>query len=201
VKNSSALIVAALLGGLCAPTMAQQSPGAEAAAMVASAPGKAIIARTATITATVEAIDMTKREVTLKGPQGKVATMAVDPEVRNLDQVKVGDQVVVRYLESLSLALKKDGKELRGSKESTDAARAMAGERPGGMVARQVEVTADVIALNAKTQTVTLRGPKQVIDLRVPDPKQFELVKVGDQIQAVYTEALAVDVEPVAKKK
>ena len=67
---------------------------------------------------------------------------------------------------------------------------------------RQVEVTADVIAVDAKTQTLTLKGPKQTVELKVPDPAQFKMVKVGDQIQAVYTEALALSVEtaPAAKK-
>jgi len=35
----------------------------------------------------------------------------------------------------------------------------------------------------------------------VPDPKQFALVKVGDQIQATYTEALALSVEAAAPAK
>ena len=46
---------------------------------------------------------------------------------------------------------------------------------------------------------VTLRGPKQVVDLKVQDPEQFKLIKVGDQIQAVYTEAVALVVEPAKK--
>ncbi|HEU5295243.1 MAG TPA: hypothetical protein VFU71_10665, partial [Burkholderiaceae bacterium] len=106
----------------------------------------------------------------------------------------------VRYLEALSLTLKKGGKDLRGSTEAADAARAPAGERPGAVAARQVEVTADVTAVDAKTQTVTLKGPKRTVDLKVPDPGQFKLIKVGDQVQAVYTEALALGVEPAAKK-
>jgi len=96
--------------------------------------------------------------------------------------------------------LKKDGKELRAMTESTDGARAKAGERPGGIVGRQVEVTADVIGVDAKTQTIKLRGPKQVVDLKVADPAQFKLIKVGDQIQAVFTEAVALVVEPAVKR-
>jgi len=200
MKQSPALIISALLGALCMPASAQQQPTASAVGVAASAPGKATIARTVTVTATVEAIDVAKREVTLKGPRGNSFPVAVGPEVRNLEQVKVGDLVVVRYLEALSLTLKKDGKELRGKTEATDGARAPVGERPGAVAARQVEVTADVIAVNAKTQTLTLKGPNQTVDLKVADPAQFKLVKVGDQIQAVYTEALAVGVE-LAKKK
>jgi hypothetical protein len=39
------------------------------------------------------------------------------------------------------------------------------------------------------------------VQLKVPDPGQFKLVKVGDQIQAVYTEAVALSVEPAAPAK
>jgi hypothetical protein len=35
-----------------------------------------------------------------------------------------------------------------------------------------------------------------MVDLHVPDPGQFKLIKVGDQVHAVYTEAMAVGVEP-----
>ena len=43
--------------------------------------------------------------------------------------------------------------------------------------------------------------PKQTVDLRIKDPNQLKLVKVGDQVEATYTEALAVSVEPAAKMK
>ena len=200
MNKSSVFIVSALLGALCMPSSAQQQPGAAQAVVAASAPGQGTVARMSTVRATVESIDAANRQLTLKGPRGNVFPLTVDPQVRNLEQVKVGDQVVVRYFESLSLTLKKDGKELRGSNTQTDAVRTPAGERPGGAVAREVEVTADVIAVNAKTQTVTLKGPKHTVDLKIPDKGQFKLVKVGDQVQAVYTEALAVGVEPAAKK-
>jgi hypothetical protein len=45
-----------------------------------------------------------------------------------------------------------------------------------------------------------LRGPKRTVDLRVRDPKQIKLVKVGDQVEATYTEAVAVSVEPAKPK-
>jgi hypothetical protein len=43
---------------------------------------------------------------------------------------------------------------------------------------------------------VTLRGPDESVDLKVRDPEQFKLIKVGDQVKGVYTEAMAVSVEP-----
>ena len=167
--------------------------------MVSSAPGTGTITNAVSISASVEAIDKAQRTVTLKGPKGNVKTVTAGPDVRNFDQIKVGDMVVVRYLESLTLTLKKDGKELVSKSEVTDAARAKAGEKPGAIAGRQVEVTANVIAVDAASQTVMLKGPQRTVDLRIADPKQFELVKVGDQVQATYTEALALSVEPVKK--
>jgi len=199
MKKSFACIVVALSGAWYSTGWAQQQPGASAAVVAASAPGKGTVARTVVITASVEAVDAANRHITLKGPRGKVVELAVDPAVRNLEQVKVGDKVAVRYLQALTLTLMKDGKELRSTAESADAARAPAGERPGAVAAQQVEVTADVIAVHPKTQTITLKGPKQTVDLRVPDRGQFKRVKVGDQVHALYTEALAVSVEPAKK--
>jgi len=201
MKQAIVIFGAALLGAACLPALAQQKPDAQAAAMVASAPGTGTITSAVKISARVEAIDKAERQLTLKGPKGNVNTVTAGPDVRNFDQIKVGDMVVVRYLESLTLTLKKDGKELRTMTEKEDAARSKQGEKPGAIAGRQVEVTADVIATDAKTQTLTLKGPKQTVELKVPDPKQFKMVKVGDQIQAVYTEAVALSVEAAAPAK
>jgi len=199
MNKPSVLFVTALLGAVSMPSGAQQ-PGAGGVVVAASSPGQGTIAQSVTVTATVTAVDAANRQVTLKGPRGNEVPMTVGPDVRNLEQVKVGDQVTARYIESLTLTLKKDGKELRGSSITSDAARAPKGGQPGGAAARQVEVTADVIAVDPKTQTLTLKGSMRTVELKVPDRGQFNLVKVGDQIQAVYTEALAVSVEPAAKK-
>ena len=70
-------------------------------------------------------------------------------------------------------------------------------------MAKQVVVMANVTAINAKEGYVTLRGPTgNSVDLSV-EASQLKLVKVGDQVEAVYTEAVAVTVDhkPKAAKK
>jgi hypothetical protein len=195
---ANALLAALALAAL--PAVAQQ-PGAQAAAMVASAPGKGVMGAIVTASAAVTAIDKATRTVTLKGPQGNSFRVVAGPEVRNFDQIKVGDELVVTHAEALSLELKKGGTAIRERVESSDAARAPAGDKPGAAAARTVTVTADVVAVNPRAQTITLRGPEQTVDLRVPDKKQFAMVKVGDQVQAKYTEAVAVSMEPAPAKK
>jgi hypothetical protein len=62
-----------------------------------------------------------------------------------------------------------------------------------------VTVVADVVAIDAATKTVTLKGPHRTVDLTVDDPEQFKRVNVGDQVRATYTEALAIEVQPASK--
>lgn len=58
------------------------------------------VRREQTVTVTVQAIDATAPSVTVKGPEGRVLTLPVgDP--KQLQNVKVGDTVAVRYYESL----------------------------------------------------------------------------------------------------
>jgi hypothetical protein len=124
--------------------------------------------------------------------------------VKNFDQIQLGDHVVVRYLRALTLELKKSGSQIMERSDKADAAVAKPGERPGVAAARQVQVMANVVAVNQKTRTVTLKGPKgNMVDLVLDDPKQVAKVKKGDQVEAVYTEAVAITVEhkPKAAKK
>jgi hypothetical protein len=125
-------------------------------------------------------LDAATRAVTLRGPRGNEFRVVAGPEVCNFDQIKVGDQLVVTYAEALTLELKKGGGAARERVESDNAARAKAGGKPGAAAARTVTVTADVVAVDSRTQTVTLKGPQQTVDLRVPDKKQFQGIKVGD---------------------
>ena len=165
-----------------------------------SQPGRVGVAQAVDVTATISALDAAKREITLKGPDGKDVTMVAGPEVKNFSQLKVGDKVDIQYVEALVLELKKGGglPVARTEKESMTSAKP--GETPAAKGARKVTVVGDVIALDAATQTVTLKGPQRTANLKVRDKKQFDLISKGDQIEATYTEALAVAVKPSAKK-
>ena len=158
------------------------------------------------VTATVEAIDLTNRVVTLKGPKGNVFDLKVGEQAKNLPQVKVGDQVVAQYYESIVVQLAKPGAP-GGTTASQAAESAKAGQMPGGAVASRVTVTATIVDISPKKTYVTLKGPGgKTMDVKVKDPKNLEGVKAGDQLEITYIEALAIAVEKAkpaekAKKK
>jgi hypothetical protein len=183
-----------VIAALAFPAAAQTG-----AAVVAKGPGVAGAAQTVKIAATITAIDAATRAVTLKGPQGKEVTLTAGQEVKNFAQMKVGDQVNVEYVEALTLELKKGSTAPVARTEQAGAAGAKPGERPAGMAGRQVTIMAEVVGLDAKTQVVTLRGPQRTVELKVADPEQFKRVAKGDRVEATYTEAMAIVVEPAKK--
>jgi hypothetical protein len=83
---------------------------------------------------------------------------------------------------------------LRERIESQQSVKAPLGEKPAGAVERTVVVVADVVAINAKAQTVTLRGPRRSVEVGVNDPTIIAGLKIGDQVEARYVEAVALEV-------
>ena len=123
-------------------------------------------------------------------------------EVKNFDQIKLGDFVVVRYAEALTLELRKT-KARAGNVSVNEGRRAGDARRAaGGRGRRQITAIATVIAVDPKKSTITLKGPRgNVVTLDVHNPDQFKVVKKGDQVEVTYTEALALSVEPAPEPK
>lgn len=190
---------AALLALICSaqPIFAQQAPvGAQ---MTTNAPGKVSVTEGVKASALVTAIDKATRTITLKGPEGRSFDVVAGDAVKNFAQIKVNDEVVVEYVRALTLEVKKGGGP-RERVDSADAVRAKPGEKPGVAVGRQVMIIADVIDVNPKEKTITVKGPKgNIVELEVRNPDHFKVVKKGDQIEANYVEAVALSVEPAKK--
>jgi len=155
-----------------------------------------------TVIGEVTAVDAAARTVAIKGPQGNKGVFAVDPAVKNLDQVKVGDRVRIDYKAAVALALLKNGDGIREKVEADSATQAQPGAKPGAAVLKTTTIVANVLSVNTKKKHVKLQGPEgRVVDVQVRDPKVLKAVKVGDQVVADVTETLAVNVRPAPAGK
>jgi hypothetical protein len=165
----------------------------------ATAPKPFELKNTLEARASVTQLDLATRVMTLRGPAGNEFTFEVDPAVRNLPQVKVGDEVVVRYYETIGAAMRKPG-------DSTEASVALAdgvadpGDRPAAGIGTRTTLPVTIVAVDAKTNEVRFYGPdKNVrsIELETPEARAFaKKLKAGDEVIVTFTEALAVSVEP-----
>jgi hypothetical protein len=106
----------------------------------------------------------------------------------------VGDAVVIEYYESLTLSLNKTEGAQPAVSEKAAEQRAELGQLPGGVRAREITVVAKVTAIDAKASTATLTGPKGKSVILEVSPEVIAKIKVGDLVDAVYTEAVAVEV-------
>ncbi len=192
--NRPAIIIIAIAAAFAVNAPAQTN------VVTSSQPGKASVERTVDLTATIIAIDKTTRDITLKGPKGNWVVVTAGPEVKNFDQMNAGDKVHARYIEALVLELKK-GSDLAVTRTDEASAKgAMPGAQPHGVAGRRITVVADVVAVDRAAQTVTLQGPQLTTVVKVADPEQLRRIKKGDQVYAVYTQALAMVVESIPKK-
>ncbi len=170
-------------------------------ATVIEKPGETVTEEVVSIAATVVKVDKKGRVVTLRDADGNVFDVHVGDEVQNLPQVKRGDHVVASYYESIAIVLRKPGETTPGIETAEVAARAEAGKKPSAMAGRQTTLTATVVGISKRKGTVTLKGPRgKSVTLTVRDPKRLEGVHVGDLVEAVYSEALAIAVEKPAPR-
>ncbi len=171
------------------------------AAETKSGPPSVTRARVVNLTATVKAIDLDKRLVTLQGPKGNEVTVEVGEEAKNLPQVKVGDQVKVKYYEALAFRVVPPGQAAPPPSATSAVATAQPGQKPAAVGGHEVTVTVTVEAINQKAGTVTFKGPQgNSKTVKAQDPNNLKLIKVGDQVEITYTEALAISVEQAKKK-
>jgi hypothetical protein len=187
-------LVAAGVAMMACPAFSQPQTSVE----IQRGTDKTTVTGTATVIATVVAIDPATRTVTLKDKNGKIEKLEAGNEVHNFDQLKVGDVVTTEYQEARSLSLKKTNGP-RSRKERQILQPAASGTKPGGTITREVTVVGDVVTVDAKRSHITIRGPQGKVDV-VVDPEQLKHIRVGDQVEIVHTEAVAISVTPEAAK-
>lgn len=147
-------------------------------------------------TAVVEAINYETREVTLRGQDGKSRSIVASDEARNLNQVNVGDVVVIEYMQSMSIEIiAGDGSE-PDVRELEYATRSETGEMPAMTAIDALVVSAIVEEINIEANTFKLRGPSGLVkEFVARDPENLKKAAVGDIVVITYTEGIALSVE------
>jgi len=153
--------------------------------------GKAVEETVAT--STVERIDLSTRDVTLKGVDGRLETMRFGPEARNLEQLHIGDVVTITYTRTVAIFVSPPGTN-RPTESAADVQRAPMGGKPGGKVTNVDETAAVIEAVDRANRTVTVRGPGGPATVKMGDDVDLERVRVGDQVLARYTDAVSISV-------
>jgi Cu/Ag efflux protein CusF len=196
----SVLSIATLLlaAGAHAQSPAPANRGPPVEMKASGTPGKAVARQTLRVTATVYAVDVATRIVTLQHDMGGVETLKVGPGVKSLDTFAVGDTVVVDYEQGLALELQPAGSEF--VPPTTLAPGAPADKDPAVVASggQSVQSTVTITAIDLARRLVTIQTPGGNVFRVKAGPKiQIDKLKVGDRLLGTYVEAVAIKLEKV----
>ncbi|MBU3621979.1 hypothetical protein [Polynucleobacter sp. CS-Odin-A6] len=147
-------------------------------------------------------IDTATRTITLKNQDGE-STIVAGPEVKNFAEIKVGDRFDVVYELAVAIELVKVKNPGATSEQvTTSTATAPQGDKPGMITTNTVTAVANVEAIDAVKNTVSLKGPQgNIFKVKVQNPDLMKDIAVNDQVKVVYSEAIAAVVSAPAAKK
>lgn len=145
------------------------------------------------LTAVIDAIDLEARTVTLTGPLGNSRTLQAREDSTNIDKVKVGDKVDVKYIQNLTVQLwANDGMD-PGAGAMAVQGTSKEGETPAAMEMVATIETAIVEEINLEANTFKLRWPNgEVNEYVAQNPENLKKGEVGDLVSITYTEAVAL---------
>lgn len=181
----------ALALALALPLAAQAQPAANlpAAAMAESIKG----------VSSVQKIDPKTREITLKREDGSLVTLIAGEEVRNFDQIRVGDIVEVEITEALAVVLEPAFTQVRERRDEYSGYRAKLGDKPAAKTTHTVDITATVEAIDRKAREITVKGARQTVVLKVDQGVDLSQINKGDNVRAVYEETISIQVRSPGK--
>jgi plasmid maintenance system killer protein len=146
-------------------------------------------------------IDAATRTVTLKNQDGE-STIVAGPEVKNFAEIKVGDRFDVVYELAVAVELVKVKNPGVTGEQVTTTATAPQGDKPGMITTNTITATANVEAIDATKNIISLKGPQgNIFKVKVQNPDLMKDIAVNDQVKVVYTEAIAAVVSAPAAKK
>lgn len=151
------------------------------------------------MTATIDAVHLPSRTVTLKTNDGRMVPLKVGPEVRNLPQVKKGDTVELDYFEAIEFEVRQptpEERELAGVGVDI-AARAPKGDKPAALVAGERVDILTIESIDKKKELITLKGPEGYVTVKAKYPQNLKVLKIGDTVVVKTSELFAARIEQI----
>ena len=155
---------------------------------------KELPTQTITVVGTVEAIDHSRRSVSIKTADGSFESIDVPEGAKRFSELKIGDKVSATYNNHVIARMKPPGE---APVDVTGTAAIMGQDvKPGGTAAMQRTMTAKVEAIDMNVPSITFVGPNGwKYSRRVVDKAALEKIKVGDQVDITWNTDVTIAVE------
>jgi len=143
------------------------------------------------MTARVERVDVFSRSLTLKTADGIAHVVYVGPELAVFRELKTGDNVLVRIVESVIVEARPGAKTT--AVVDTTAAAKKTPEAARGDVLQQLKAVVTIERIDLPTQMIVYTGgDNRRVQRQVRDPRLLDGLKAGDVIEITYTRERAI---------
>jgi len=154
--------------------------------------------QTSRIQAVVEEIDYETRVVTVRKTDGTAVTFTSSPDVKNLEEVSIGDILHAELTQSVRITVADVNGVEPGAGAISAVTRSEEGEMPALAAVDATVVVATVVAIDLEANTYKLEGPDGMISEYVAmNPENLKLAAVGDIVVIEKTETVVAVVEEV----
>jgi hypothetical protein len=148
-----------------------------------------------TVHGKIAEVDKAKKQVVLKGPEGRKVTLAVNNPY-NLNAAKVGAPVVTRFYEVVTIRKKRPGEVVPSASLKEGVATAKPGGLPSAVGEQQASVLVSVAAIDEANGTVTIKAPDGTVEkVKARDPKNLKQLKIGDDLVVTLDRAIAISLD------
>lgn len=148
------------------------------------------------ITATVSAIDLETRLITLTGSEGNSVEFVVSEEARNLAQVSVGDKVIAEYMQQIDVSVVAPENLTSEAGKVSAAVRSEEGDMPGAAILESEKLIFFIEDINMEENSFKLKDAEGVVTEYIArNPENLKKAAVGDAVIARVTAMVAISVE------
>lgn len=151
-------------------------------------------------TGQVETIDRISREMGLRGEDGRMLVMKVDPSVSGFEQIVAGDRLKVEVIEPTAVSIASvepaSGEARSAASKWQRAATIAPRDKPAGVDVATVQITATIDEIDYAKRWARLRSPEGILQtVHIADRiGNIERFRKGDTVVLRHTEAVAISV-------
>jgi Cu/Ag efflux protein CusF len=185
-SNLIAVAVSALLAApLAAPVYAQadlQTQPVAAEAIETKIEGEVMV------------VNPDTRLMTLKTADGSYEVLHVPPEVKRLDEIKIGDMVSITETTTALIELQTGRDAGAMGAEGETEVEAEPGEKPAGTITDELTLYGKIVGVDKAAGTVTIKGAETTRVFPVQDQALLDELKVGDGVVAKFRNVISGEV-------
>jgi hypothetical protein len=150
---------------------------------------------TSELTGTVEIVNLERRMLTIRTPDGRFQVIHVPEEVKRLDEIKIGNRLTITETEAVLVDLVKGPEAAAVGSTQESFVERESGARPAGVMVDTLTLYGRIESIDKTKETITVRGSEEAVELKVNDRALLDEVSVGDGVVATFVRSVRGKVE------